>query len=801
MKMKKSMILIGATLLALTSYAQSCYWVFFADKGGTTFDPYAYFDAKAVERYALNGADLWDSTNYPVQPRYAAQVEALVDEAVGESRWLNALGVVATDEQMALVSQLPFVSHTALIATRSDGAGYASQEGSTAVMPTAATDEMPRMHQQLLRMQGDRFRSRGIDGTGIRVAVFDGGFPSVDTHPAFRHLRDNHQIVATYNFPDKRDDVYGWNTHGTMVLSCIAGRTDALQMGLATGSTFLLARTEIEPEPFKEEVWWCMAVEWADKHGADVVNSSLGYGKDRYYTTQMDGRSYVAHAANLAARKGILVCNSAGNEGDDGSWRTIITPGDADSILTVGGIEASLTDYSHIDFSSYGPTADGRLKPNVCNFGQAVVAQPGEKGALTTVYGTSFSSPLTAGFCACAWQTRRHLTAMQMKEAVEHAADLYPYFDYAYGYGVPQASYFLDEPQPPAARIEIGEEGNQVVVRLTPTADSNGRLKQETGKTLFVKYDNGADSVYAYSSRPLQGVVGTTYVVRFDRTDLVGKRLTLHFDGQTASHRLSPQADREARAEGAAFDPDRAVRYTVTDAATGDIVARNAAFSQRLTDNQIGFFRERIKWGVYVDMGSRLHSRSDELAIRPYAPSWRVGANLLLHVKRSYAFGLGLEWGRNRYRLAADETNIVDDQLGLTAVAGDRRRQIKSQEWSVELFQRVRFMAGGLTHHGFFWDLGLYGSHGSASYLVRNRTAMLDGSYRNSEQKYSLLALSDACRWNWGLTTRLVYNYIGLYGRYRLGGSSSTITPATGSTASTTELILPRFELGLVLYL
>jgi hypothetical protein len=236
-------------------------------------------------------------------------------------------------------------------------------------------------------------------------------------------------------------------------------------MGLATGAEFLLARTEIDPEPFKEEVWWAQGAEWADKNGADIINSSLGYGKDRHWTKDMDGTSYVAKAANKAAEKGILICNSAGNEGDDKHWMTIITPADAENVLTVGGIEDNLERYQHIDFSSYGPTADKRLKPNVVAFGTAEVANP--KGDYTFASGTSFSSPLTAGFCACAWQTKRNLTAMQMKAEIEKSADLYPYFDYAYGYGVPQAAYFTGDLKPAQRSFNIVQEKDGVKI-VTP---------------------------------------------------------------------------------------------------------------------------------------------------------------------------------------------------------------------------------------------------------------------------------------------------------------------------------------------
>ncbi|MBR6330260.1 MAG: S8 family serine peptidase, partial [Bacteroidales bacterium] len=452
MKKILTLTILTCAMFANIAFAQNSYWVALTDKAGTTFDPYSYFDQKAIERYQRNNADLYDITNYPLNDSYVKQIDAIVaadmqstTEVFGQSRWLNAVAVTATAEQIEAIGRLPFVKE--IIQLNNDMAVAERKEAETRIAGSGVFNSQ-LVTQQLHRMQGQRFIEKGFDGTGIRIAVFDGGFKSVNTHQAFKHLRDNGQIIATWNFTTKEENVYDNHSHGTMVLSCIAGKMGDRQLGLATGATFLLAKTEVDPEPYKEEVWWAQAAEWADKNGADIINSSLGYTRDRHYTWQMDGRSYVSRAANLAARKGILVCNSAGNSGDDKNWKIIGAPADADSILSVGGINPSLKAYSHISFSSYGPTADGRMKPNVCNFGYAECADSGNDTATTFAAGTSFSSPLTTGFCACAMQAvrkQKNVTSMQMKALIEESADLYPYYDYAFGYGVPQASYFLDE--------------------------------------------------------------------------------------------------------------------------------------------------------------------------------------------------------------------------------------------------------------------------------------------------------------------------------------------------------------------
>jgi subtilisin family serine protease len=244
--------------------------------------------------------------------------------------------------------------------------------------------------------------------------------------------------VATWDFVDQDENVYHYHSHGTQVLSCIAGSIDGLDLGLATGAEFLLARTENNAEKFSEEENWLAAAEWADRNGADIINSSLGYTHHRYFNDQMDGNtSLVAKAAKIAAKKGILVVNSAGNEGNS-AWHYVGTPADADSVLSIGGISPERG--YHINFSSFGPTADKRMKPNLCAFGKVIAAK---KDSVYYTQGTSFSSPLVAGFAACAWQKNREWDNMTLFGELERSGELYPYFDYAHGFGVPQASYFF----------------------------------------------------------------------------------------------------------------------------------------------------------------------------------------------------------------------------------------------------------------------------------------------------------------------------------------------------------------------
>lgn len=412
------------------SQAQT-HWVVFTDKDGVEFDPYAYFDLKAIVRRENIGYDLYHITDFPVKEDYIVAVSNIADSISWTSRWMNAVSVWACEEQLLKMQMLPFVKE--IIPIHQEEMQLCEVNTSQIKVDTSL------WNNQLQRMELAVFQEAGIDGKGVRVAVFDGGFPGVDTHPAFQHIRTDNRIILTYDFVKKKEYVYDYNSHGTSVLSCIGGIFQGRPLGLATGSEFLLARTERNTEPYSEEVNWVAALEWADKNGADIVNSSLGYTYHRYFPYEMDGNTaFISIMANTAASKGILIVNAAGNDGDN-SWNRIGAPADADSIISVGGIDPA-TDY-RISFSSVGPTADLRRKPNVSAYGYVVVADPKE---LKHAYGTSFASPLVAGFAACTKQMYPEAQAMELKSLIEQSGHLYPFFDYAHGYGIPQASKIMN---------------------------------------------------------------------------------------------------------------------------------------------------------------------------------------------------------------------------------------------------------------------------------------------------------------------------------------------------------------------
>ena len=723
--MKKHLLLAIFVLLAIAGMAQDkCYWVFFTDKNDTQFDPYTYFDSKAIERYQLCGADLYDISNYPLNDGYVATIDGYATEVFGESRWLNALGIMASDDNAMRIAALPFVERIQEIVSVGT---LASMEQPNL---TQTEDEDGILTNQLKRFGGQHFIDKGIDGKGLRICVMDGGFPKVDTHPAFKHLRDNHQILKTYNFPNKKEDVYGWSTHGTMVLSCIAGINDKGQkLGLATGAEFILARTEIDPEPFKEEVWWAQGAEWADKNGADIINSSLGYGKDRHWTKDMDGTSYVAKAAQKAVEKGILICNSAGNEGDDEHWMTIITPADAENVLTVGGIDDDLNNYRHISFSSYGPTADKRMKPNVVAFGTAEVAEP-SNDRYSNASGTSFSSPLTAGFAACAWQTKRDLTALQMKSEIEKSADLYPYFDYAFGYGVPQAAYFTGDLKPAEKSFTLVQEKDGVKIAIPKLIEN---------QDVFFNVE-GADGVLLgyYKTRP-----DSAGIVLKNKNLGQGVKLNVSYNGYYETCPINGMG--------------------------GDICLRDNN-KKRFSGND-GTFQKVKNEGWQKTMYLQYDYNLGTNVWNGFNRHFAFGRRYFYGKTYKIGFGWSLDW--NRF--------VAKNSLGVN----NRTTTMRQMQFRLEALQRVMLRRIGLA-----WDLGAFGGVNITRRLkLADKVTYLDADSQPinpAPYNENVTTYYSGCKamnlFEYGATTRLSYSFenainLGVYARYRL---SDIITKPDG---------------------
>lgn len=511
----KQLIIFTLLLMQGLVHAQSnYYWVFLKDKAGSEFDPFTYFDPHTIERRIQAGIPLSEESDYPVSEEYLTILENYSDTITGHTRWFNAV-CLATDNPSA-ISALPFVLSVEPVFIST----FICEEDDSLELDEEDSELLSR---QTRALDMNAFHQAGFKGKGLRIAVFDGGFPGVDTNPIFDHIRKRNGILKTWDFTRDKEHVYAFSSHGTAVLSCIGGIIDGTPVGLATEAEFLLARTEVNAEPYSEEKNWLAAVEWADKNGADIINSSLGYTYHRYFPWNMDGKkSLVSKAANMAASKGMLVVNALGNEGDN-SWRTIITPADADSVLSVGGTDP-YTGYK-IGFSSYGPSTDLRMKPNVSAPGQVLAADP--KGTVI-IYGTSFSSPLVAGFAACAWQTNRKLTNMQLFSEIEKSASLYPYYDYVHGYGIPQASWFTEKTKTESEPTVEAVFNNGVIV-LNLLIDDTAKIPMDSYLYYHLANAKGQLIKYVVISVFQKNDIATIYPEEYP--DAV--TLRVHYNGYT----------------------------------------------------------------------------------------------------------------------------------------------------------------------------------------------------------------------------------------------------------------------------
>lgn len=465
---------------------QQVWWVYFSDKQGASFDPYAYFDPAAIERREKNGLSLYDYSDYPVSPVYLAQVSGMVDTLGYASRWMNAVSVVATEAQITRVRSLSFVSTVEL----QQGFEWMPAE----VNLTKNEEIIP---DQVGAMQGEVFAKHNITGKGINIVILDAGFSGVDSHEAFTDLRFNNQIKRTWNFLRNDSSIYSDKPdHGTMVLSCIAGKSDGKQLGMATGANFMLGIISKEyGNQYRAEEHYIAGVEWADRVGAHVINISGGPNENSYFAEQMDGKtSVISFACKMAARKGILVVAAAGNNGEK-SERQLLPPAETDSVLSVTAVNAQ----GYIaKYSAVGPPPDFRRKPDICAPGDVFVACR-EKGKNEYAYsdGTSFSAPLVTGFAACVMEVYPEITAMGTIDTMHRCAHLYPYYDYAHGYGVPKAGYFFHDTTvriEPTFVIERSEAGLRV--RITPCDDSLNTTEQQ--RMMFWNLTDAQGRIRAY---------------------------------------------------------------------------------------------------------------------------------------------------------------------------------------------------------------------------------------------------------------------------------------------------------------
>jgi len=436
-------------------------WVFFTDKGFKDLE--GYNSALSEAKQALTSRAAWrrsktmkktlvDFHDLPVNQSYIDRILNFQAKFRQRSRWLNAASFEVPASELEKISELSFVRSIKPVLG-----------GKRKPIRIEAPPEVPLQgkglfdlnygasYSQLQQLNIPAVHNIGYYGQGVIVCMMDTGYRK--NHLAFQAALSEGRVLAEWDFinndgntQNEPGDPSGQHYHGTLTWSTLGGAADGNLYGPAYGADFILAKTEdISMEQPIEEDNWMAGMEWADSIGADIISSSLAYF-DWYTYSDMDGNTAVTTiAADIAAQRGIVVCNAMANAGPGSG--TLHAPADADSIIACGAVY-STGEIAY--FSSRGPTYDGRIKPEVCARGVSTrCADPYDTTGYTYASGTSLSTPLIGGTAAVILSAHPYWTPMQVREAMMESGDNSSSPDNTYGWGVPdilaaiQYSFYL----------------------------------------------------------------------------------------------------------------------------------------------------------------------------------------------------------------------------------------------------------------------------------------------------------------------------------------------------------------------
>ncbi len=453
----KRMICCLFLIVNVGMYAQSPakYWIAFTDKNNNGYSvdqPEAFLSKRALEKRKRFHIEI-TTQDLPLTKSYVNELLSMDTSMrlLSQSKWLNGISVYSQDENLIKkLENIPFVRYAEKtiqlkqpeLACDSIYRRVSSRSLASALskpsMPESLDLAYGKAEDQIKINRGHWLHRIGYLGESVQMGIFDGGFHNVDSIRHLEVLRNENRLLCVRNFVKSCEDPLRHHSHGTYVLSCIAADVPGELVGTAPKVSVCLALTEDGSSEHKiEEDNWVAALEWADSLGCDIINSSLGYTQfddstQRRTAADLTGQvSRASQAASIAASKGIIVCNSAGNAGR-GPWFFIGCPADAKDIIAVGAVDR---ERNKTTFSSMGPSADGRVKPDACALGKGVyVANPYAKTTLAD--GTSFSSPLLAGMMACLWQAFPEKSSFEVMEAVRKSGSIAHAPDSLLGYGI-----------------------------------------------------------------------------------------------------------------------------------------------------------------------------------------------------------------------------------------------------------------------------------------------------------------------------------------------------------------------------
>ncbi|MBW1294896.1 S8 family serine peptidase [Aquimarina litoralis] len=475
-------------------------WIYFADKenvASSIANPISILTQKSIDRKARHNVAI-DEKDVPVNENYITQLKNTAGITVlAKSKWFNCVYVRGNKTNIDNLLSLSFVSSidfadNSLDNTKIKPRRKGSYTSVNNKFEAKTSFDYGSAAQQIEQLNAEYLHEIDYTGTGMTIAVMDSGFPGVNTIDGFKRARDDGRILDGYDFVRRDDNEFAFSgsSHGTQTFSDIAGFIDGQFVGTAPDANYYLFITEdVATEGPKEESLWVEAAERADSLGVDVINTSLGYSNGfdnaayEYTTSDMDGQTtFISRGANIAFEKGMLLVSSAGNSGNN-SWGIITSPGDAPGVLTVGAVNSS---GNYASFSSRGPTADNRIKPDVVARGQsAAVIRPNNTVSVSN--GTSFSSPIMAGAVACLWQAFPSMTNAEIMQLIRESSSLYTNPTDQLGYGIPNfknivQSLSVNENELEGIRVYPNPVNDKLFFDVTATKSLKIRIFTAEGK-------------------------------------------------------------------------------------------------------------------------------------------------------------------------------------------------------------------------------------------------------------------------------------------------------------------------------
>lgn len=450
--MKKFTLLFLLFFNICYTLAQQDAWVYLIDKENVSTsisNPITILTQKAINRKAAHNVAI-DERDVPVNENYITQLKAQIGITVmAKSKWFNAVHVRGSEADINALLALSFVdsidfADNNLNVSREAG-NYQNQE-KFEVEDALVSFNYGNALNQIEMFNGNELHLQDYTGQGMTVAVMDSGFPNVNSMSAFQRLRDTGGLLGGYDFVNRTPISYSQHYHGTMVLSDMAGYVQDQFVGTAPDAQYYLFRTEdSSSENPVEESYWVEAAERADSLGVDVINTSLGYttfdnSNYNYAPSDMNGTTaYISRGATIAFEKGMLLVNSAGNDGAS-SWQVVAAPADSPGVFTVGAVTS---DGSYASFSSIGSSAQTVQKPDAVAQGSASYVI-NSSDIIITASGTSFSSPILAGGIVCLWQALPTLTNAEIMQLIRESSSQYSSPDNFLGYGIPDLQLALN---------------------------------------------------------------------------------------------------------------------------------------------------------------------------------------------------------------------------------------------------------------------------------------------------------------------------------------------------------------------